>query len=34
VRKLASFAAREFGYRDKEIAFFLEKDPSVIARYL
>ena len=34
VRKLASFAAREFGYKCKEIAFYLKKDPSVITRYL
>ena len=34
VRKLASLAAREFGYKGKEIAFFLQKDPSVITRYL
>ena len=34
VRKLASLAAREFGYKDKEIAFCLQKDPSVIIRYL
>ncbi|MCG2722448.1 MAG: transposase [Thermodesulfovibrionales bacterium] len=34
VRRLASLAAREFSYKGKEIAFFLEKDPSVIARYL
>ena len=34
VRKLASLAAREFGYKGKEIALYLQKDPSVIARYL
>jgi REP-associated tyrosine transposase len=34
VRKLASLAAREFGYKGKEIALFLQKDPSVITRYL
>ncbi len=34
VRKPASLAAREFGYRGKEIAFYLQKDPSVISRYL
>jgi putative transposase len=33
VRKLASLAAREFGYKGKEIAFYLQKDPSVITRY-
>jgi putative transposase len=34
VRKLASLAAREFGYKGKEIALYLQKDPSVITRYL
>ncbi len=34
VRKLASLAAREFGYKGEEIAFCLQKDPSVITRYL
>ncbi|MFA4919296.1 MAG: transposase [Thermodesulfovibrionales bacterium] len=34
VRKLASFTAREFGYKGKEIALFLQKDPSVVTRYL
>jgi REP element-mobilizing transposase RayT len=34
VRKLASLAARAFGYKGKETALYLEKDPSVIARYL
>ncbi len=34
VRQLASLAAREFGYKGKEIAFYLQKDPSVIAGYL
>jgi REP-associated tyrosine transposase len=34
VRKLVSIVAREFGYKGKEIAFFLQKDPSVITRYL
>jgi putative transposase len=34
VRKLASLAAREYGYKGKEIALYLQKDPSVIARYL
>ncbi len=33
-RKLASITAREFGYKGKEIALFLQKDPSVITRYL
>lgn len=33
-RKLVSLVAREFGYKGKEIAFFLQKDPSVITRYL
>jgi hypothetical protein len=26
--------AREFGYKGKEIALFLQKDPSVVTRYL
>jgi hypothetical protein len=34
VRKLVSFTAREFGYKGKEIALFLQKDPSVVTRYL
>jgi REP element-mobilizing transposase RayT len=34
VRKLVSFTAREFGYKGKEIAHFLQKDPSVVTRYL
>ena len=34
VRKLASLTAREFGYKGKEIALFLQKDPSVVTRYL
>jgi len=34
VRKLASVTAREFGYKGKEIAHFLQKDPSVVNRYL
>jgi REP element-mobilizing transposase RayT len=34
VRKLASLVAREFGYKGKEIAYFLQKDPSVITRHL
>jgi putative transposase len=34
VRKLASITAREFGYKGKEIALFLQKDPSVVTRYL
>ncbi len=34
VRKLASLAAREFGYKGKEIAFYFQKDPSVITGYL
>ena len=33
-RKLASITAREFGYKGKEIAHFLQKDPSVVTRYL
>ncbi len=33
VRKLVSLAAREYGYKGKEIAFYLQKDPSVITRY-
>jgi hypothetical protein len=33
-RKLASITAREFGYKGKEIALFLQKDPSVVTRYL
>jgi len=34
VRQLASLAAREFGYKGREIALYLQKDPSVITRYL
>jgi chromosomal replication initiation ATPase DnaA len=34
VRKLVSIVEREFGYKGKEIALFLQKDPSVITRYL
>jgi len=34
VKKLASITAREFGYKGKEIAHFLQKDPSVVTRYL
>jgi len=34
VRQLASLAAREFGYKGKETAAYLQKDPSVITRYL
>ena len=34
VRKLVSFTASEFGYKGKEIALFLQKDPSVVTRYL
>jgi putative transposase len=34
VKKLVSLAAREYGYKGKEIASYLRKDPSVITRYL
>ncbi len=34
VRKLASLAAKEYGYKGKETAVYLQKDPSVITRYL
>jgi len=34
VRKLVSITAMEFGYKGKEIAHFLQKDPSVVTRYL
>jgi putative transposase len=33
-RKLASLAAKGYGYKGKEIAAYLRKDPSVITRYL
>jgi hypothetical protein len=34
VRKLVCLVARELGYECEEIAFYLQKDPSVITRYL
>lgn len=33
-RKLFSFVAREYGYRGREIAGYMQKDASVITRYL
>ncbi len=33
-RKLVSLAAKEYGYKGKDIAAYLQKDPSVITRYL
>jgi len=33
-KKLLSLIAREYGYRGKEVAAFLQKDPAVITRYL
>ena len=33
-RKIFSHVATEFGYRGKEIAVYLKKDPAIITRYL
>jgi putative transposase len=33
-KKTMSLIAREYGYKGKEIAEFLEKDPAVVTRYL
>jgi len=33
-RKLASLVAKEYGYKGLEISAYLQKDPSVISRYL
>jgi putative transposase len=33
-KKLMSFVAREYGYKGREIADYLHKDPAVITRYL
>jgi len=33
-KKLLSLIAREYGYRGREVAEFLQKDPAVITRYL
>ncbi len=33
-RKLFSLVAREYGYKGKEIAGYIQKDPAVITRYL
>ena len=33
-RKLMSFAAKEYGYKGKEIAEYLCKDPVVVSRYI
>jgi hypothetical protein len=32
-RRLFSLAAKEYGYRGKEIAEYLEKDPAVVTAY-
>lgn len=34
VRKLMSFVAKEYGYKGKEIAKYINKDPVVVTRYL
>ena len=33
-RKLFSLVAREYGYKGKEIAGYIQKDPAVVTRYL
>jgi hypothetical protein len=33
-RRLFSLAGREYGYKGKEIAAFLEKDPASVTGYL
>ena len=33
-RKLMSFVAKEYGYKGKEIAKYMRKDPVVVTRYL
>jgi hypothetical protein len=33
-KKAFSLIAREYGYRGREVAGFLQKDPAVITRYL
>ena len=33
-RKLMSLAAREYGYKGREVAEFLRKDPAAVARYI
>ena len=32
--KLMRLAAREYGYKGREVAEFLRKDPAAVARYL
>ena len=33
-RKLMSIAANEYGYKGREVAKYLRKDPAIITRYL
>ena len=33
-RKLMSIVANEYGYKGKEVARYLKKDPAIITRYL